>query len=128
MNETTRPPPFIPLAPHVFQILLAVLDEARHPYAILKEIEDRTAGEVVLGTSTLYSAVSRMVREGLIQEVDDPQQGASGGPPRRYYALTELGREVARAEALRIARLNRMVEETALLRGPGGELPQEAGS
>jgi DNA-binding PadR family transcriptional regulator len=127
MSKATHPEQFIPLAPHIFQILLSVLQEPRHPYAILKDIEDRSDGEMVLGTSTVYSAINRMVRQGLLREVDDPGEEASGGPRRRYYAMTELGHAVGRAEGLRIERLHRLVEESALLGGRGVR-PQEAGS
>ena len=66
----------LPLAPHVFQILLSLLKEDLHGYALLKDIAERTEGEVTLGTSTLYSAVQRMVREGFLEE--DSRVGDKG--------------------------------------------------
>ena len=93
----------LPLRPHVFQILLSLLETEMHGYSIIKDIEGRTEGEVILGTSTLYAAIKRMVAAGLLKE------------RRRYYRLTGLGREVAQEEALRIRRLGQMVASAGLL-------------
>ena len=41
-----------------------------HGYAIIKDVESRTAGEMVLGTSTVYAAIKRMHRDGLVREAD----------------------------------------------------------
>ena len=56
----TPPPPhdFIPLTPPVFHILLAISDGARHGYAIIKEVDVRSGGDVMLSTGTLYAATS----------------------------------------------------------------------
>jgi DNA-binding PadR family transcriptional regulator len=128
MRPNPDPGDHIPLSPPAFQILLSLLEGARHPYSILKAIQDRTGGEMVLGTSTVYSAIKRMVREGLLQEVSGPEVEVSRGPSRRYYALTEFGLAVTRAEGARISRLHRMIRETALLQGAEGAVSREAGS
>lgn len=72
----------------VLHILLALSDEPRHGYAILQEIEDRTDGRVVIGTGTLYTALKRLRRDGIIEEV----AVADGDRRRRTYALTKRGR------------------------------------
>jgi DNA-binding PadR family transcriptional regulator len=128
MTSAPDPESYLPLSPHAFQILLALLEEVRHPYSILRDIQERTRGEMVLGTSTAYSAIKRMVADGLLREVTEVPPEPSGGPRRRYYGLTQMGRDVARAEGLRIARLHRMVEESALWPDKDGSAPQEAGS
>jgi DNA-binding PadR family transcriptional regulator len=115
MPPSNDPNLHLPLTPHAFQILLSLLDRDRHGYSLIRDIEERTQGEMILGTSTVYAAVKRMVEEGLLQEAPEPPQESSGGPRRRYYRITDFGREVARAEGLRINRLQRMVEESALL-------------
>ena len=115
MPPSDDPNLHLPLTPHAFQILLSLLDRDRHGYSLIKDIEERTQGEMILGTSTVYAAVKRMVEEGLLREAPEPAQESSGGPRRRYYCITDFGREVARAEGLRINRLQRMVEESALL-------------
>jgi DNA-binding PadR family transcriptional regulator len=128
MRSNLDPGDHLPLSPHAFQILLSLLDGACHPYSILKSIKNRTEGEIVLGTSTVYSAIKRMVREGLIREVPEPDLEVSGGPSRRYYALTDLGLAVTQAEGARIARLHRMIQESALLVGAEEAASQEAGT
>jgi DNA-binding PadR family transcriptional regulator len=83
----------------LFHILLTLVDEPRHGYGIIREVERRTGGAVVLGSSTLYSAIKRVRLRGWIDEVPAPHEA---DPRRRYYALTESGRSVVRAEAARL--------------------------
>ena len=105
-----------PLSPQVFQILLSLADgEDRHGYAILRDIEERTDGEIRLTASTLYAAIKRMLEAGLIAEVDAPEE--TGGAPRRCYRLRKAGRDVARAEAERLARAVDMARNKRLLSG-----------
>ena len=92
-----------------------MLDGPRHGYTIIKDIVERTDGDLVLGTSTLYAAVKRMVKAELIEEVPPPAEADSRDPRRRYYRATGLGRMVAQEEALRIRQLNRIVSRTILL-------------
>ena len=127
MNTRQDPDRHLPLPPHMFQILLSLLDRERHGYAIIKDVETRTAGEMVLGTSTVYAAIKRMHRDGLVQQAEAPPGEDSDGPKRRYYGITGFGRRVARLEGLRIARLNRMVAETSLLAAGEGALSEEQG-
>jgi DNA-binding PadR family transcriptional regulator len=115
MSPSADPNLHLPLAPHAFQILLSLLNRDLHGYSLIKDIEERTGGEMVLGTSTVYAAIKRMVEEGLLEEAPEPARESSGGPRRRYYRITDFGRRVARAEGLRISRLQRMVAESALL-------------
>jgi DNA-binding PadR family transcriptional regulator len=119
MTPHEDPHRHLPLAPHSFQILLSLLNGEMHGYSLIKDIERRTGGEMALGTSTVYAALKRMVDDGLLTSVAPPQDEASGGPPRRYYRITEYGRTVAQAEGRRITRLQQMVADTALLSGTG---------
>lgn len=128
MTPTNEPSRFIPLAPHSFQILLSLLERELHGYSIIKDIEARTGGEMVLGTSTLYAAVKRMVQKGLLEEAMGPASDSSGGPKRKYYRIMDLGREVARAEGIRITRLQQMVAGSALLDGAPAPLAEESKS
>ena len=80
------------------QILLALVDGPLHGYGIRQAVRDRTEGAVVLGSGTLYETVDRLVGKGWIDEVPAPaEEPASGGPPRRYYALTSAGWEPDRS-------------------------------
>lgn len=90
----------LPLTVPVFQILLSLVDEPKHGYAIIQDVAGRTDGEVTLTASTLYGAVARMLDAGLLDERDPP----SGHERRRLYALTRKGRTLLGAEAQRLAR------------------------
>jgi DNA-binding PadR family transcriptional regulator len=92
----------LPLAPRDFQLLILVLDRPMHGYGIVKESTD-ASGRSVLELGSLYRIIGRLIQQGLLEDVtgeqDDPRK------QRRYYRATELGREVARAEAIRLRRL-----------------------
>ena len=91
---------FLPLTTVSLYVLLAVADEALHGYGIIKEVEGRTGGLVVLEAGTLYAAVKRMRDEGLLQ-VEAPTRSGDDSR-RRYYRPTALGRRVLRAECDRL--------------------------
>jgi DNA-binding PadR family transcriptional regulator len=103
----------LPLPPATFHILLALLDEERHGYAIIQDIEARTEGELRLSAGTLYRSIARMVEQGLITEVSK-RRPAADDPRRRYYRLTPFGTAVARAEMRRLSGLVRMARERGL--------------
>lgn len=98
------------------QILLALADGPLHGYGIKGAVEERTDGEVRLGSGTLYEAVHRLADEGLIEEVPPPAaEEPSGGPPRRFYALTAPGREALGEELRRMDALVRYARGRNLL-------------
>ena len=94
----------VPLTALSFQLLLALADEARHGYGIVKEIEQTTDGAMKPATGAVYLAIQRMVDEGLICN-EAPPTHAAVDERRRYYRLTALGRRTAAAEATRLAGL-----------------------
>jgi DNA-binding PadR family transcriptional regulator len=96
------PRTFLPLTPLVFQVLLALADERRHGYGIIREVETRTAGLIRLRTGTLYVLLQRLEEQHLIQESHDRPAPSDDDERRRYYALTLLGRAVLQAEAHRL--------------------------
>jgi DNA-binding PadR family transcriptional regulator len=105
-----------PLSPQVFAILLALGDEPRHGYGILKEVEARTEGQVALLPGSLYSAIRRMLEAGWIEEVEAGEEG--GDARRRYYDLTEAGRRRALDEVRRMSTLLRVATEKRLVEQP----------
>lgn len=112
VTDHRNPLSFLPLTPFAFQVLLALADDERHGYAIIKEVEERSGGTVRLRTGTLYTLLQRLLEQQLIGEsaggVADVGTGEPGGPAaradsrRRYYRLTPLGDAVLRAEAQRL--------------------------
>jgi DNA-binding PadR family transcriptional regulator len=105
----------LPLSTPVFHILLALYQQELHGYAIIQDIEQRTGGEVGLSTSTLYGAIKRMMRDGLVERSVERPDPELDDERRRYYSITHFGREVARAEASRIERLAQLAKSARLL-------------
>ena len=96
------PQTFLPLTPVVLEIALALAPGERHGYEIMQEVERRTDGQIVLHPGTLYRALSRLLDQGLIEELEE-RRSAEDDERRRYYKLTPLGAAVARAEVERLA-------------------------
>jgi len=97
MPTDRDPADVLPLTPALFHVLLSLADGEKHGYAILKEVEERTNGEVRLSTGTLYGIVKRLLADGMIRE-----SAAGSDDRRRAYRLTAFGRKVALAETDRL--------------------------
>lgn len=109
-----------PLPAAAFQILLALADGDLHGYAIMRQVEEQTAGKVRLGPGTLYSSIQALLEEGLIEEIDPgspPELSDAPRERRRSYRLTSAGRKVARNEAERLAEILRVARACRILRG-----------
>jgi DNA-binding PadR family transcriptional regulator len=100
---------FLPLSPAVLHILLALAGEDRHGYGIMREVQRQSDGQYRLGPGTLYDNLQRLLDKGLVAE--SSKAGADDDPRRRYYRLTNLGRQVLAAE---ISRLEEMFREAKL--------------
>lgn len=105
----------LPLRPAVFHILLALSERDRHGLGIADEVEAATSGAIRLGPGTLYRSLKEMARASLVEETPAPQQDED--PRRKFYRITEVGREVLAAEASRyehiveVARKRRVLPE-----------------
>ena len=77
---------------HTETIILAqLMQRDSYGYEINKTIHEKTGGRYELKEATLYSAFRRMENAQLIRSYwGDENSGAR----RRYYAITELGREL----------------------------------
>jgi DNA-binding PadR family transcriptional regulator len=109
----TTPQEFLPLPPATFHILLALVDEERHGYAILQDVEERTGGALRMSAGTLYRSIARMVEQGLIAETTK-RRSAADDERRRYYRLTPTGLAVARAETRRLSQLVQLARARGL--------------
>ena len=105
----------LPLPTAFFHILVALADRDRHGYSIMQDVDTRTGGKVRLSAGTLYTAIRRMLEQGLIDELRDSPDPDSADERRRYYGLTRLGREVAVAEARRFGELLEQARATRLI-------------
>lgn len=106
MSARTRDPQsLLPLTAALLHVLLSLADSDKHGYAIIKEVQDRTNGEVTLGAGTLYSMLKRLLADGLVVESGDRPDRSIDDERRRYYRLTPFGREVAIADIRRLESL-----------------------
>jgi DNA-binding PadR family transcriptional regulator len=119
-RHSRKPDDLLPLTPGMFHVLIALADGEKHGYAIIKEVARRTGGDVALSAGTLYTIVRRFVQEGVIAESSERPDPALDDERRRYYRLTDFGRDVARAEgrrmetALGMARAKNLIPRTRL--------------
>lgn len=105
--SSRSPESLLPLRPLVFDFLLLLNHGEWHGYGLMQKQNDR-GGKQVLGPGTLYRTLKEMQRHGLIEPVPDDEvvaEEGTGGPDRRYYRITPFGRQVAAAEANRMASL-----------------------
>ncbi|MFJ3787683.1 PadR family transcriptional regulator [Kitasatospora sp. NPDC090091] len=99
-------------------VLTALADAPRHGYAIVQEVLAISGGRTKLLTGTLYTALDRLLQQGLIR-IDHEE--VVGGRLRRTFALTEEGGEVLAAET---ERLRAGVAEAERRLALGGLLPK----
>lgn len=78
---------------HINTIILRTLDERdKYGYEIINEIEAKSHGQYTIKQPTLYSALKRLETQGYIKAYWKTDEVSSGGR-RKYFTLTELGRE-----------------------------------
>ena len=68
-------------------VLACLRDGPRHGYAIIKELRERTDGELEILEGTLYPALHRLEQAGMIKS----RWAAVAGRRRRVYQLTRRG-------------------------------------
>ena len=100
---------FLPLKDLVFRILVALSDGERHGWSLVQSLDERPGGGGIL-PGHLYRTLDRMLDDGLIEERDRPAKSQpartkQGAAPSRFFQLTPLGCDVARAETKRLEAL-----------------------
>ena len=120
MADTHDADRFLPLNPRALVVLLGLAEGDAHGYEIKKRAERQSAGSVSLDVGSLYRTLAQFLADGLIDERAQPRGANGGDPRRRYYALTDLGREVLAAELRRLAGLVEFARAAALLERPEG--------
>ncbi len=109
------PESFLPLHRDTFHILVSLADRDRHGYAVMQDVLERTHGKLRFSPSSLYASIKRLLEQGLIEELAERPDPSNDDERRRYYRLTRLGRDVAKAEARRLERLLGDARATGLL-------------
>ena len=114
MTDTDGAPK--PMKPAEFHILLTLAGSDLHGLGIAKAIDEATDGVIRLGPGTLYRTLKQLVATALIEEVSGPD--GDDDPRRRYYRITDPGRERVRTDAERLARIVRTARDNAVLPEP----------
>jgi DNA-binding PadR family transcriptional regulator len=99
------PTALLPLKPNWFHILLSLAEGARHGYAIMQEVGERTDGKLRLWPTTVYGSIKRMEEVELVDQIEFDGPDEAEDERRHYYAITPFGRDVLMAEAQRLSRL-----------------------
>ena len=81
-----------------FFILLA-LYQARHGYAIMQFVEEKTKGRLIIGAGSLYGALESLSQKGWIRIYD------ASDARKKQYIITDEGKRVAERELKRIQSL-----------------------
>lgn len=69
-------------------VLAALVDEPRHGYGVVRDVDALSGGRVRLRIASLYGILDRLVAQGLAEvDREEPHQGR----PRRYYRITPAG-------------------------------------
>ena len=97
-----------PLTESYFYILLCLANGPNHGYGIMQRTKELSAGEVKIGSGTMYGATGNMTKKGWIVESNGSTEDSDR---RRMYELTEEGREILDMEIRRLRRLLAGAEE-----------------
>lgn len=108
----------LPLKPKFLHILLAVADGPLHGYAIMQEVLERTGGRLRLWPAALYGSIRDLEKLELIEETDDRPEPDEDDERRRYYALTQLGRQALEADVKRLEAIVEHARSRRALRKP----------
>ncbi|WP_086824388.1 PadR family transcriptional regulator [Allokutzneria sp. NRRL B-24872] len=73
-------------------VLTALRGEDRYGYDVVRGL--RAAGLEAIGDASVYGTLQRLARNGLLTSYLSPSET---GPPRKYYRLTDEGRDHLRA-------------------------------
>ncbi|WP_430789612.1 PadR family transcriptional regulator [Virgibacillus flavescens] len=101
---TKLPENYLPLSQATYYILLS-LREARHGYGIMQDVEEISHGDVTMGPGTLYGALSKLEKQGVICKTD-----VKSDDRRKYYELTRTGVTVLQLEYKRLVSLVKNAE------------------
>jgi DNA-binding PadR family transcriptional regulator len=109
---------FLPLKDLPYRLLLALADGDAHGGTLVQALADADGERVLPGQ--LYRTLDRLLADGLLEERERPadhnEPGKRGTTPTRFFHLTPLGCDVARAETARLERLVARSRRARLLR------------
>ncbi len=83
--------------------ILLSLQQERHGYGIMQHVKELTKGRIILGAGTIYQSLGKLENDGLIvpfKEIDR----------KKYYIITDIGKQILMEEANRIKEVYRNLE------------------
>jgi DNA-binding PadR family transcriptional regulator len=104
---------FLPLSAAELHILLALAPEDLHGYGIMQEVSRQSQGHYKLGPGTLYDNLKKLMNHRLVEEsartASASTSAATGDRDsrRRYYRLSNIGRQVLASEVTRLEQVLR---------------------
>lgn len=98
------------LRPVQVHVLLTLLNGRCHGYGIVKDIQERTEGTLRLEPGNLYRVLRGLIARNYIRESGRDHTPESGDERRRYYEISQEGREALRLELARMKALVTAVE------------------
>ncbi len=110
-----------PLSATDFHVLLVLCEGDLYGYAIKKAVEVQSGGAVAPEIGSLYRVLARLMAEGLVAEAAPQETGETHrGRARKYYGITPVGQDLARAEAARLSQVVELARGRDLLPGRSG--------
>ena len=109
-----------PMTPTDFHVLLVLSQGALYGYAIMKALDQESAGSITPEIGSLYRVLARLVSQGYVEQVPGVSHGKDKTYPgrrRKYYELSPAGERALRAEAARL-------QATLDIAGSRGLLPE----
>jgi PadR family transcriptional regulator len=97
-------------------VLAVVRDEETYGFDIVRALA--AAGELVTSEGTIYPLLSRLRRDHLVTTT---WRESAAGPPRRYYRITDAGRQALEAFMNDWARFRDAVDALLQSRSSGGD-------
>jgi DNA-binding PadR family transcriptional regulator len=110
---------YLPLKPLVFQILIALVNEERHGWSLVRDVQQRGGFRRIM-PGNFYRTLRTMLAQGLIAESRERPDVEEDDERRRYFRLTPLGARVAKAEASRLEAVVLEARSKRLLTRPRG--------
>ena len=88
---------FHPMSETAYYILLSLVEE-RHGYGIMQQVSEITNGRLSLGAGTIYGTLGKLEKAKLIVNTREEEK-------RKYYQITEAGKDTLQKELSRIQEL-----------------------
>lgn len=88
---------FHPMSETAYYILLSLMEE-RHGYGIMQYVSEITKGRISVGAGTVYGTLGKLEKADLIINTREEEK-------RKYYRITEAGKDVLKEELSRLKEL-----------------------